>query len=180
MGTNNCVAAAGQSTAWGRRGVWGCEVSAVTMVGMHRCGAPAPLQQHGELASLLCPHRAAVYWDDAELARELVIKPLPHGDNNWCWSGERFAAVFGRRFLVNRACVGTAAMLPLLPLSMKGQMHISTWVALGACSPPNPCFLLRCPQAPSPSVRRSGTLGCASGTARPTILIRTSASPSRP
>lgn len=83
----------------GWRGVCGCEVSVINVVGTHRCGVPALQQQHGEFVSFLYPRRAAVYWDDAELARELVIKPLPHGDNNWCWSGERLAAVFGRVFL---------------------------------------------------------------------------------
>ena len=33
--------------------------------------------------------RAAVYWDDAELARELVVRPAPLGEeDDWHWSGE--------------------------------------------------------------------------------------------
>ena len=34
------------------------------------------------------PRRAAVYWDDAELARELVVCPAPYGEEDeWHWSG---------------------------------------------------------------------------------------------
>lgn len=34
------------------------------------------------------PRRAAVYWDDAELPRELVVRPAPDGEeDDWHWSG---------------------------------------------------------------------------------------------
>ncbi len=34
-------------------------------------------------------YRAAVYWDDAELARELVVRPAPlDEEDDWHWSGE--------------------------------------------------------------------------------------------
>lgn len=44
----------------------------------------------GRFARVLPPgSRAAVYWDDAELARELVVKPAPPGEeDDWHWSGE--------------------------------------------------------------------------------------------
>lgn len=32
--------------------------------------------------------RAAVYWDDADKARELVVRPVPAGEEgDWHWSG---------------------------------------------------------------------------------------------
>ena len=50
--------------------------------------APADLLGGRFARVLLAGARAAVYWDDADLARELVVRPAPLGEEeDWHWSG---------------------------------------------------------------------------------------------
>lgn len=92
----------------------------------NQTGLPMMMKQYGvadpdpcapdpaRFARVLPPgSRAAVYWDDAELPRELVVKPAPEGEeDDWHWSG------------AHGGCDAVAAVEGLVPAGIaRGAAH---------------------------------------------------------
>ncbi len=50
--------------------------------------SPEDPNYHRFARTLIPMQRSAIYWDDAELLKELVVRPVPPGEEGeWSWSG---------------------------------------------------------------------------------------------